>query len=121
MADLKHRMISVCLLLFGIVIAIVSLYKENFKISNSPLKSDTDNQLMGKPTEPSFADAISSSETYPLRVNEYGTCTKGKGISRQWLREEFARFIRVYDQRPKTRNTYGTKLMHQFGLWATIR
>ena len=58
---------------------------------------------------------------FPLRINKFGTCTKGKGLDRAWLREEFSHFIKVYDQRPKEQNIYGTKMMHQFAVWATIR
>ena len=60
-------------------------------------------------------------QDFPLRINEFGTCTKGKGLDRAWLREEFSHFIKVYDQRPKEQNKWGTKMMHQFALWATIR
>ena len=62
-----------------------------------------------------------STRDFPLSINKYRTCSKGKGISKDWLRREFAHFIKVYDHRPKIRNQWGTKLMHQFALWATIR
>ena len=65
--------------------------------------------------------ASSSAVDYPLRINEYRTCSKGKGISKKWLRQEFAHFIKVYEQRPKDENKWGTKMMHQFALWATVR
>ena len=60
-------------------------------------------------------------DSFPLRINEYGTCTKGKGLDKQWLRQEFANFIKVWDKRIEDENAMGTRLMHQFALWATIR
>ena len=62
-----------------------------------------------------------STRDFPLHINKYRTCSKGKGISKDWLRREFAHFIKVYDQRPKIISKAGTKMMHQFALWATIR
>ena len=65
--------------------------------------------------------ASSSAADSPLRINEYRTCSKGKGISKEWLRQEFAHFIKVYEERPRNDNRLGTKIMHQFALWATVR
>ena len=60
-------------------------------------------------------------QSSPPQLDSYGTCGKGEKLSKEWLQKEFGEFVKVYDKRPRRENIGGTKMVHQFAAWATIR
>ena len=49
-------------------------------------------------------------------------CAKGPApFTMQHLRDEFAKFIAVYDNRPRAVNRYGSKMAHQFAMFVAVR
>ena len=61
------------------------------------------------------------SEISAPELDSFGTCGKGEKFSKDWLKQEFAEFVKVYDKRPRGENSGGTKMVHQFAAWASIR
>ena len=58
-----------------------------------------------------------------LRISqETQVCTKGNfQLLKSWLIDQLSDFMRVYNERPFVSNAGGTKVMHHFALWSTIK
>ena len=57
-----------------------------------------------------------------LHMDDLGVCEKGqRGFKKQWMRQQFSEFIKVYNKRPRHVNEHGTRMTHQFAMWCTIR
>ena len=84
-------------LMFGLVFAIGLYALRSVRLSSNVVVPDNNSR-----------DAVCS---LPLGVAQFSTA---------WLRREFVVFAAVYAQRP-AENSGGTKLPHQFALWATVR
>ena len=55
------------------------------------------------------------------QLDSFGTCGKGEKLSKDWLKKEFVEFVKVYNKRPVNDNIGGTKMVHQFAAWASVR
>ena len=76
----------------------------------------TDNHIVVE----SSADLSTKEDT--LQIDKLGVCKKGHpGFSKVWMKKQFAEFVKVYDKRLSKLNEHGTRMTHQFAMWATIR
>jgi hypothetical protein len=123
----RGRIRRLLAVLLAITATIMTIYLSINSVYSTLLWHHVDVEMIRIPQEPTLP-MTNHDNLYkaglPLtnHYNRYNVCTKGEpGFSRQWLREEFAQFMKIYDQRPKFRNIYGTQLPHQFAMWATVR